>query len=98
MAQIGGALGCRAIVGVALSACAYSHVSHAHEREPPGATVAMRVTVTGASGLIGKALVAELRQRGAEITVLSRNPSRTQTPDGVQAMRWDPMSEPAPQA
>jgi uncharacterized protein (TIGR01777 family) len=58
----------------------------------------MRVTVTGASGLIGKALVAELHQRGAEITVLSRNPSRTQTLDGVQAMRWDPMSEPAPQA
>jgi uncharacterized protein len=58
----------------------------------------MRVTVTGASGLIGKALVAELHQQGAEITVLSRNPSRTQTPDGVQAVRWDPMSEPAPQA
>jgi uncharacterized protein len=58
----------------------------------------MRVTVTGASGLIGKALVAELHQQGAEITVLSRSPSRTQTPDGVQAVRWDPMSEPAPQA
>ncbi len=58
----------------------------------------MRVTVTGASGLIGKALVAELHQQGAEITVLSRDPSRAQTPDGVQAMRWDPMSEPAPQA
>ena len=58
----------------------------------------MRVTVTGASGLIGKALVAELHQQEAEITVLSRNPSRTQTSDGVQVMRWDPMSEPAPQA
>jgi uncharacterized protein len=58
----------------------------------------MRVTVTGASGLIGKALVTELREHGAEVTVLSRNPSRTQTPDGVQAMHWDPMSEPAPRA
>ena len=58
----------------------------------------MRVTVTGASGLIGKALVAELHQQGAEITVLSRSPSRTQAPDGVQAVRWDPMSEPAPPA
>jgi uncharacterized protein (TIGR01777 family) len=59
----------------------------------------MRVTVTGASGLIGRALVTELRdEHGAEVTVLSRNPSRTQTPDGVQAMHWDPMSEPAPRA
>ena len=40
----------------------------------------MRVTVTGASGLIGSALVAELREQGAEITVLSRDPSRAQTP------------------
>ncbi len=36
----------------------------------------MRVTITGATGLIGVALVAELRSRGAEVTVLSRNPER----------------------
>ena len=58
----------------------------------------MRVTVTGASGLIGTALVAELREHRAEITILSRDPSRTHTPDGVEAMRWDPISEPAPPA
>jgi uncharacterized protein len=58
----------------------------------------MRVTVTGASGLIGSALVAELREQGAAVTILSRDPSRAQTPDGVQVMHWDPMSEPAPQA
>jgi uncharacterized protein len=35
-----------------------------------------RVTVTGATGLIGTKLVAELRARGAEVTVLSRDPQR----------------------
>lgn len=48
----------------------------------------MRVTVTGASGLIGRRLVAALRRRGDEVTVLSRDPSRGE--------RWDPRSEPAP--
>lgn len=56
----------------------------------------MRVTVTGASGLIGSALVAELGERGAEVTVLSRNPSRAQEELGVEAVRWDPLGEPAP--
>jgi uncharacterized protein (TIGR01777 family) len=36
----------------------------------------MRITVTGATGLIGSRLVAELRARGAEVTVLSRDPRR----------------------
>jgi len=56
----------------------------------------VRVTVTGASGLIGTALVAELREHGAEITVLSRDPSRAREIPGVEAVRWDPLSEPAP--
>ena len=56
----------------------------------------MRVTVTGASGLIGSALVAELREQGAEVTVLSRNPSRAREELGVKAVRWDPLGEPAP--
>jgi uncharacterized protein (TIGR01777 family) len=38
-----------------------------------------RVTVTGATGLIGTKLVAELRARGTEVTVLSRDPQRAQT-------------------
>ena len=33
----------------------------------------MRITITGATGLIGKALVAEARERGDEVTVLSRS-------------------------
>lgn len=73
----------------------------------------MRVTVTGATGLIGPRLVAALRARGDEVTVLSRNPEgarerleRVARPpakqDGraaaVQTVRWDPLSEPAPRA
>jgi uncharacterized protein len=56
----------------------------------------VRVTVTGASGLIGSALVAELREQGAEVTVLSRNPSRAREELGVEAVGWDPLGEPAP--
>jgi len=56
----------------------------------------VRVTVTGASGLIGSALVAELRERGAEVTVLSRDPARARKKLGVEALRWDPLGGPAP--
>jgi uncharacterized protein (TIGR01777 family) len=48
----------------------------------------MKVTVTGASGLIGRPLVAALRARGDEVTTLSRDPDR--------GVAWDPLSEPAP--
>jgi uncharacterized protein YbjT (DUF2867 family) len=37
---------------------------------------ALRVTVTGATGLIGPQLTAALLQRGAEVTVLTRDPER----------------------
>jgi len=69
---------------------------------------ALRVTVTGATGLIGPALIAALRQRGAHVTVLSRDPDRaskrlaTIEPDGggpvepVEGLRWELMREPAP--
>ncbi len=56
----------------------------------------MRVSVTGASGLIGSALVAELREHDAEVTVLSRYPSRAREALGVEAVGWDPLDEPAP--
>jgi hypothetical protein len=59
--------------------------------------------VTGASGLIGSALVSALAARGAAITVLSRDPDRTRELLGsrhrdaeVQAVSWDPRREPAP--
>jgi uncharacterized protein (TIGR01777 family) len=56
----------------------------------------MRVTVTGATGLIGRRLVGELRRRGDEVTVLSRNPEKASSRLGVEAVRWDTTDEAAP--
>jgi uncharacterized protein (TIGR01777 family) len=39
----------------------------------------MQITVTGATGLIGPHVLAALRARGDEVTVLSRNPERART-------------------
>jgi uncharacterized protein (TIGR01777 family) len=50
----------------------------------------MKITVTGASGLIGSRLGERLRSRGDEVTTLSRNPS------GAHAVRWLPEQEAAP--
>ena len=51
----------------------------------------MRVTVTGGSGLIGSHLVASMRARGDEVTVLSRS-------GAGGALAWDPLAGPAPAA
>src|SRR4051794_24537532 len=56
----------------------------------------MRVTLTGATGRIGGALVAALRDRGDDVTVLSRNPDAARAALGVEAVAWRPESEPAP--
>lgn len=58
----------------------------------------MKVTITGATGLVGRALIAELRRRdGAEVTVLSRDPQRARAElSGVEAVRWSALDEPAP--
>jgi uncharacterized protein len=73
----------------------------------------MRVTLTGATGLIGPRVVASLRARGDEVTVLSRDPERAlgrleqstlppappgESPLTLRALRWDLMREPAPSA
>lgn len=58
---------------------------------------ARRVTVTGATGLIGPALVAALQDRGAQVTVLSRDPERARRRlADVDAVGWKMTSEPAP--
>jgi uncharacterized protein (TIGR01777 family) len=60
---------------------------------------AMRVTVTGATGLIGSSLVAALRERGAQVTVLTRDPDRARARLGdVDAVGWDTLAGPAPVA
>jgi uncharacterized protein (TIGR01777 family) len=68
----------------------------------------MRVAVTGATGLIGRRVVAALRRRGDEVTALSRDPERAlntleragapAVPDSgsLQAVAWDPAAKPAP--
>jgi len=57
----------------------------------------MRVTLTGATGLIGRQLIAALRGRGDEITILSRDPGKAeQTLSGVRAVAWNPLADPAP--
>jgi uncharacterized protein len=69
----------------------------------------MRVTVTGATGLIGRRVVAALLERGDAVTVLSRDPERAKADlgrpnssgahaDSLTATRWDPNRESAPQA
>jgi hypothetical protein len=56
----------------------------------------MRITVSGATGLIGTNVVGALRERGDEVTVLSRRPEDAQQMLGVEAFGWDPETEPAP--
>src|SRR4051812_33789710 len=58
----------------------------------------MRVTLTGATGLIGPKLVQTLQRRGDEVTVLTRDPAKARAAlAGVEAVRWgDPTGEPAP--
>ena len=52
----------------------------------------MRVAVTGATGLIGSRVVAALRERGDEVTILTRDPARA-----GEGVAWrDPAGEPAP--
>lgn len=56
-----------------------------------------RVTVTGATGLIGTSLVGALREAGAQVTVLTRDPDRARAKLGdVEAHVWDSTRENAP--
>jgi uncharacterized protein len=69
----------------------------------------LRVTVTGATGLIGPALVRALLDRAAHVTVLARDPARAATRlgvnphvaggsprRGVEIVAWEMLGEPAP--
>lgn len=55
-----------------------------------------KITITGATGLIGTRLVAALKARGDDITVLSRSAGRAAERLGVAAVGWDPKAGPAP--
>jgi uncharacterized protein (TIGR01777 family) len=59
----------------------------------------VKVVVTGATGTIGRAVVAALRDRGDHVVALSRDPGRARSVLGadVEAHAWrDPKSERAP--
>ncbi len=60
---------------------------------------ARRVTITGATGLLGPRVLAALQEQGTEVTVLTRAPERARSKLGsdVEAVRWDPLSEAAPE-
>lgn len=58
----------------------------------------MRVTVSGATGRIGRHLVAVLKDRGDEVTALSRDPERAGEQLGVEAFAWNLKEEAAPSA
>ncbi len=54
-----------------------------------------KIVVTGATGLIGRHLVAALRARGDEVVALSRHAAGL---GGATATRWDPSTSPLPDA
>ena len=59
----------------------------------------MRVAVTGATGLIGTAVVRALRSRGDEVVALTRDPDRARDVLGaeVEAQAWPkPKQSPPP--
>jgi uncharacterized protein (TIGR01777 family) len=59
----------------------------------------MKVTVTGATGSLGRGLVGELLDRGEEVTVLSRDPAKTERvfAGRVTSELWSsPKQEPPP--
>jgi uncharacterized protein (TIGR01777 family) len=57
----------------------------------------VKVVVTGATGMIGSALVRALVERGDEVTAVSRSPDGAARKLGVEVAGWkDPLSEPAP--
>jgi uncharacterized protein (TIGR01777 family) len=63
------------------------------QQEGRKANFAMRVLITGGSGLIGSALARELGAAGEDVVVLSRDPSRVKNSlPNVRAVRWDGVS------
>ena len=49
----------------------------------------MTILVTGATGRVGRHVVQQLVQRGADVRVLVRDPSKAEVPAGVRVMQGD---------
>jgi uncharacterized protein (TIGR01777 family) len=61
----------------------------------------MKVTVTGATGTLGREIVAELKERGDQVTVLTRSPEAAREALGAdaRALEWaDPKTQAPPAA
>jgi len=56
----------------------------------------MKVTVSGATGRVGRHLVAALKARGDDVVALSRDPDKAGELLGVQAYAWDLKNEAVP--
>jgi uncharacterized protein (TIGR01777 family) len=55
-----------------------------------------RIVVTGATGRVGRRLVETLKERGDDVSVLTRNPERATELLGVEAFAWEPKSDGPP--
>lgn len=53
----------------------------------------MHVVITGGSGLVGGALIAELRRRNVSVTAISRNPRAHSALSGVTWAGWDGLTD-----
>lgn len=58
----------------------------------------MRILVTGATGLVGRGVVADIVAHGDEAIVLTRNPERARSslPGLTAVYRWNPLAGPPP--
>ncbi|MFE7330037.1 NAD(P)H-binding protein [Streptomyces sp. NPDC057565] len=56
-------------------------------------TQTQRILVTGATGTVGRQVVAELLARGHAVRALTRDPARAALPDGVEVVQGD-LTEP----
>jgi uncharacterized protein (TIGR01777 family) len=56
----------------------------------------MKILVTGATGLIGRALTRSLAGAGHSVIGLSRSPEKARDPAVAEMHRWDPLSGPPP--
>src|SRR5258708_26711281 len=54
--------------------------------------VHMKVLITGATGLIGRALCGSLSEQGHTVVALSRSPETTRGLSAAELHKWDPVS------
>src|SRR5689334_21088527 len=59
----------------------------------------MKILITGATGLIGKAICQSLINDGEQVVVLTRSPASTISLSGASVFQWSPETElPPPQS